>query len=79
MNITASKKSSEFIVEETCLFCSKIVTFEVSKKAAEELIMRSNGESSKPIQNIIPEISADKRELLISQICGECFDKMFSF
>lgn len=79
MNITASKKNSKFIVEETCSFCFVEVTFEVSKKAAEELTMRNNGESSKPIQNIIPEISADKRELLISQICGECFDKMFSF
>ena len=28
------------------------------------------------IQRIFPEISPDKRELLISGICGECFDDM---
>ena len=29
------------------------------------------------IQNAMPNLSADDRELLISGICGPCFDKMF--
>lgn len=29
------------------------------------------------IQDVAPELSVDDRELLISGICGECFDKMF--
>jgi hypothetical protein len=29
------------------------------------------------IQNVMPYLSADERELLISGVCGECFDKMF--
>jgi hypothetical protein len=29
------------------------------------------------IQKVMPELSADDRELLISQICGKCFDAMF--
>ena len=29
------------------------------------------------IQNMLPYLSADEREILISEICGPCFDKMF--
>ena len=29
------------------------------------------------IQNAMPYLSADDREILISGICGECFDKMY--
>ena len=29
------------------------------------------------IQDAMPELSADERELLISGICGKCWDKMF--
>ena len=28
------------------------------------------------IQNAMPYLSAEERELLISQICGECFEKI---
>jgi hypothetical protein len=30
------------------------------------------------IQNVLPELSPDQRELLISGICGKCFDEMFA-
>ena len=29
------------------------------------------------IQNAMPYLSADDREILISGICGECFENMF--
>lgn len=29
------------------------------------------------IQDMLPELNADERELLISGICGKCFDAMF--
>jgi len=29
------------------------------------------------IQDAFPELSAGDRELMISGICGECYDKMF--
>jgi len=32
---------------------------------------------SKPIQDALPYLSASEREILISGICGNCFDKMF--
>ena len=33
-----------------------------------------NGEH---IQDAMPEVSPDDRELLMSHICGRCFDKIF--
>lgn len=35
-------------------------------------------ENGKLIQDAMPYLSADEREVLISGICGPCFDKMFS-
>ena len=29
------------------------------------------------IQDLLPDNTASERELLISGVCGECFDKMF--
>ena len=29
------------------------------------------------IQNAFPYLTPDERELIISRICGKCFDKMF--
>ena len=34
-------------------------------------------ENGKLIQDAMPYLSADEREVLISGICGPCFDKMF--
>jgi len=31
------------------------------------------------IQDAMPYLNADQRELLISKTCGPCFDKMFDF
>lgn len=30
------------------------------------------------IQHIIPEVSEDNRELLMSGLCGACYDKLFA-
>jgi hypothetical protein len=30
------------------------------------------------IQEVLPELSAEQRELLISGTCGACFDRMFA-
>lgn len=37
-----------------------------------------NRKSSPLIQLVFPELTADERELLISGICGKCFDDIFS-
>jgi len=33
--------------------------------------------SGKYIQDAMPYLSADERELVISQTCGDCFEEMF--
>ena len=33
--------------------------------------------SGKLIQNFFPKLTPGEREILISGICGKCFDKMF--
>ncbi len=39
---------------------------------------RGRGNPSGPlIQDAMPYLTADEREVLISGTCGECFDKMF--
>ena len=40
-----------------------------------DLIKWKNGEL---IQNVMPYLNEDERELLISGTCGKCFDKIFS-
>lgn len=38
-----------------------------------------NWKSGELIQEALPELSCDERELLISGTCSTCFDELFSF
>ena len=38
----------------------------------------TNWENGELIQNAMPYLTADEREVLISGICGTCFDNMFA-
>lgn len=59
-------------VDVRCRMCGTYHTLTVNT----EMFMRwSNREIL--VQNAFPELSLDQRELLISQICGSCFDEMF--
>ena len=57
--------------------------FAVCDRCDEQFILRVNlddverWENGELIQNALPYLSADERELMISGRCGECFDKMF--
>ncbi len=55
----------------TCRVCKNQVEMQVH---AEDVAAWENGEL---IQNAMPYLSADEREVLISGTCGPCFDKMF--
>ena len=58
-------------VEVTCRVCRRTAAFAVASvdlKSWREGVL---------IQNAMPYLSADQRELLISRTCGECFDKLF--
>jgi hypothetical protein len=56
----------------TCIQCHK--DYEVPITEAQLVRWRSGNEH---IQHIVPEMSPALREMLISGICGVCFDAMF--
>ena len=61
----------ETAVVSQCIKCTKTETVLVKKA---DLIAWKKGEY---IQNAMPYLEVGERELLISGICGECFDNMF--
>ncbi|WP_211746380.1 hypothetical protein [Paenibacillus sp. Marseille-Q4541] len=54
-----------------CFSCKQDQAVKVNEKDLENY---NNGAHA---QHVFPYLSADERELLISGICGCCFDKMF--
>ena len=59
------------VLDITCLECNTNQTIVLDK---ERYIKWQTGTS---IQRVFPEIDLDTRELMISGICGSCFDKLF--
>ncbi|PHE64344.1 hypothetical protein COF68_05750 [Bacillus toyonensis] len=55
----------------TCGFCKKDKELEVTAEGYKKY------EKGAKIIEAFPELSAADRELLISQTCGDCWDKMF--
>jgi hypothetical protein len=54
-----------------CRQCRKVFDVPVTD---DQLAKWNGGEL---IQNVMPELGDDQRELLISQTCGPCFDELF--
>ena len=57
----------------TCVRCGESTTINA---VIADLIKWKNGELF--IQNAMPYLNADERELLISNTCGKCFDEICS-
>ena len=55
----------------TCKFCGK----EVTVQAEEEKFSRLGAGAH--VQDVFPDLGVNYRELMISGICGECFDQIF--
>ena len=64
--------SEKLIVQVKCHMCRKV--HEVTVNAA--AFMRWENREGH-IQDLMPELSASERELLISQTCSRCFDSLF--
>lgn len=58
------------IVKVRCRFCLKLLDLPVTE---EQLAKWKSGVL---IQNAIPDLSPEMRELLISGLCGECFNEI---
>ena len=62
----------ELSVDVACHTCGRVSKLSIDREGFESW---THGESL--IQDAFPYLSADERELLISQICGDCWDRMF--
>ena len=60
------------VVEIPCVACGTIVKLFLNW---EDFQAWQDGEL---VQDAFPYLSADEREMLISGICGTCFDKIFA-
>lgn len=58
-------------VKTKCPLCGKETIIEVEEAAWEQF------KAGELAQNCFPDLSPDEREMLISGICPECFDKAF--
>jgi len=58
---------------KTCINCSKDVRLPITEEQYN--IWRNRPNIS--IQKMFPALTADEREILLSGICGECYDKLF--
>lgn len=59
-------------IQKSCRMCGEVHTIKVSEEAHENWI------HGMYIQDAMPELTEDERELMISGICGKCFDELFS-
>jgi len=60
----------------TCRMCKEEVPLPITDTQVNDYI--ENRYSLPLIQDHFPQLNADQRELLLSGICGTCFDNMFS-
>lgn len=64
--------SQQIQMIKTCLECGEDVTIVVEATDWELWYLGAT-----LVQDTFPYLTADQREILISGICGKCFDKMF--
>ena len=68
LNFYETDQPDQVLVEAECIFCHKIVQFIAPLQGLKDW---ANG---KVCQEALPELTADQREMLISGICGQCWD-----
>lgn len=60
-------------VQIPCRWCTKKVIIQVTEEAWSEW---DNGRTPKHVQEVFPLMSADHREMFISQTCPACWTQM---
>ena len=61
-----------YVIAAPCLMCKKVWELVVPAAGYERW------QAGTLIQVALPELSLDEREILISKICGKCYDAMFA-
>lgn len=70
-NIKIGNPTAPVDIMAVCRECDKAIHFDVPRSEYNAYI-----EGTKHIQDAMPSVSDDNRELLISGFCGPCFDKL---
>ena len=65
-------KNKFVLLEATCIHCHRTFKFSVDATKYEQW-----RDGKLLIQDAFPELTPGERELLLSSICGECFDIVF--
>ena len=68
-------KNEKINVNVPCGFCNAKYAIEMTTAQFNEL----QSPHRRHIQDIIPELAPEMRELFISGMCPKCWDKLFSF
>ena len=63
------------VITVRCIECKKLKEINVTIEQYEEL--KKPKSQRRPIQEILPNHTIEEREMLISELCNECFDNMF--
>ncbi len=71
--MVAAVENRSFVVDVQCLRCRIVHSIILNK---EDLVDWTSGDGY--IQDVLDYLSPSERELLISNICGSCFDELFS-
>ena len=64
-------KTRTCLFEKQCRICKTNYKFQVPEAGLKRW------QEGARIQEVLPMLTPDQRELMISGICGKCFDKMF--
>lgn len=72
-NMKYQGKNMPVFVTRVCKTCGQVIEMEVNEK---DLVMYRAG--VKKAQDAFPYLTPAEREMLISGICGDCFDAMFT-
>ena len=64
--------------DTTLMRCKKCRNrVEIPAKATDIIDWQHNRQQRPLIQNAFPDLSTDERELILSGICGECWERIF--
>ena len=63
---------SKVVLEIECVMCNQSIIMEVSEEGLKKW------QQGELIQDALPELTDDEREMLMSGICPTCWDKIFS-
>lgn len=73
--LDAMKNNEKVIVGIKCKMCGMSHKISVLKKDFEKW----NMDTGKRVQDVFPYLTINQRELLISGVCGECFDEIMDY